>query len=109
MAKLHSRIRILGKDYEVSTKTRKELPNEYGLCDCETQVIHVRTDVCSESVADTVLHECLHAIDFTCYLELSERQVHATAAGLVALFSDNPWLLDFIKSSVKRHRHEASK
>jgi hypothetical protein len=50
-----------------------------------------------EQQADTLLHEALHAIDYTLRLELSEQQIHALAAALYALVADNPDLLNYLQ------------
>ena len=61
--------------------------------------------------ANTVLHEVLHAISYqyaiTNILEKDkeEKFVNAFANGLMAVFVDNPWLLDYFKSKVEVEHH----
>jgi hypothetical protein len=47
-------------------------------------------------VAETLLHEILHGISFNRDIGLSESQVDQVAAGLMALFVDNPELVKLI-------------
>jgi len=82
-------IRILGKTYTVQFVDRKDLPNDYGECNDEQQLIKIRTDISDENKKDVLLHEVIHAIDFAMSTELTERQVHAIATGLLAVFLDN--------------------
>jgi hypothetical protein len=87
------KLRIVGKGYKV---LKIEDLTEFGTCDDTKQVISIRKGLQPEVKADTILHECIHAIDFQMHLEMSERQVHCIATGLIALFSDNPELARLI-------------
>lgn len=91
--------RILGKNYTVILCPKSAMPTEFGLCDSENQRIHLMMETSNATMLDTILHECLHGIDFNMHLELSERQVHALATGLVALFLDNPKLVSLLKEA----------
>ena len=61
--------------------------------------------------ANTVLHEVLHAISYqyaiTNILEKDkeEKIVNTFANGLMTVFVDNPWLLDYFKSKVEVEHH----
>lgn len=98
--KIPESVRIIGKTYDIVLSPKASMPNEYGLCDSERQRIHVMVDASNATIIDTLLHECLHAIDFSIHLELTERQVHATASGLAALFLDNPDLVNLFKEAI---------
>ena len=87
------KIRIVGKNYKV---LEIEDLSEFGTCDDTKQVISIRKGLQPEVKADTILHECVHGIDFQMNLEMSERQVHCIATGLIALFSDNVELAKLI-------------
>lgn len=82
-------IRILGKVYTVQLVGKSDLPNDYGECNNELQLIKIREDISPENKKDVLLHEVVHAIDFAMNLDLTERQVHAVATGLLAVFLDN--------------------
>jgi len=56
--------------------------------------------------ANTVLHEVLHGVVYQYGLcdvvkENEERLVNTMANGLMSVFVDNPWLLDYFKTSIK--------
>ena len=68
----------------------------FGLCDVSSCAMTVASDVDPQQVADTVWHEITHAVDETLGLNLSERQVHALAAGQLAVLLDNPKLIDLL-------------
>lgn len=81
-------IKILSKEYKVvydSTLTCAGLSNHGSL------VISYR-DQTEDQLIDTLLHECLHALDYACSLDLEERQVHALSALLIDLLRTNPEL-----------------
>lgn len=86
-----STIRILGKEFSVIDTPPSPLSNmHWGHCDSARGEIRVQEDLCPDQRRDTILHECLHAIDYAVSLDISERQVHAMAAGVLALVRDNP-------------------
>lgn len=86
-------IRVLGKDYELQLKSEEQQPEDLGLCWEHDQIIAVRHDLPVETFIDTILHECLHAIDYAMQLKLTERQVNGASTGVIALLRDNPALL----------------
>ena len=91
-----SSLRIIGKDYEVQHKDKAASPEDLGLCDDEAQIINVRIDIADDSIIETLLHECIHAISSGMKLSLTERQVHGLGVGLYALFKDNPDLVSLL-------------
>ena len=94
-------VRIIGKSYKL---LEVEGLDVFGLCEDEKQQISVRKDMPIESWADTVIHECTHAIDFNLKLGLTERQVHCIGSGLWALLADNPELTQRICAAALKHR-----
>lgn len=82
-------VRIIGKAYKL---LEVENLDNFGLCEDDKQQISIRKDLPSAGWADTVIHECAHAIDFNMKLGLTERQVHCIGSGLWALLADNPEL-----------------
>lgn len=87
-------LRILGKEFAIERVAHNVFSGDtLGRCNCTKQTILLRSDLGRDQMADTLLHECLHALDYTMFLDLEERQVHALAGGLYALLRDNPALL----------------
>lgn len=91
---LPKKLRILGKTYTVELAPGI---TEYGLCDEENQTIKVRPVKGGDVVKDTLIHECIHAIDFSMHTDLTEKQVSALGAGIWALLNDNPELMRFLQ------------
>lgn len=90
-------LRILGKTWTIKddSKTLRKA-QLYGLCDEASQQICVRTDIHPEQLADTLLHEAIHAISFTLGLKLKEETVRSLTASILALFRDNPELTEIL-------------
>ena len=57
------------------------------------------------SHANTLIHECLHAIIYQWNMDLEEKVeelvVNGLANGLTTIFVDNPKLMDFLKEKIK--------
>lgn len=84
---------LIGDDYEeIIKKAGKAL----GLTNVETTEIALKTDTSLHQLKDTVLHELIHAIDYSVELGLKEKQVHVLAASLCDLFWSNPNLSNWI-------------
>jgi hypothetical protein len=86
-------VRILGKPWtyrHVPAQLGEDLFGHFDARRCE---VHIFGEQDPAQEADTILHETLHAIDFTLNLGLSEHQVHALAGALYALLADNPHLV----------------
>jgi hypothetical protein len=94
-------VRIIGKSYKL---LEVEGLDVFGLCEDDKQQISVRKDMPIESWADTVIHECIHAVDFNLKLGLTERQVHCIGSGLWALLADNPELTQRICAAALKHK-----
>lgn len=99
-----SKVFILGKEYSVETS----VPNLMGIVSQDghtlgssnsiNQTIIINSQQHPEGVADTLLHEMLHAIDFQTQLELTERQVHVLASSLLQVMWDkrNKYLFEML-------------
>jgi hypothetical protein len=85
MTNLNS-LRILGKDWAVKWVEM----SDHGECDSSALAIKVSVNQHQDQQKDALLHETIHAIDYTAKLNLSEEQVHALAGLLLAVFRDNP-------------------
>lgn len=87
------RLRVCGKWYEVRYVADSPLRTELiGNVDLMKGVITTRNDVSADHITENLLHECLHALDYDQQYDLTERQVHAIAAGILGLLRDNPEL-----------------
>lgn len=89
-------LRILGKSWEVA-----EAPTDFtdsGSCNRDYQKIVVSTTQPLDNVKDTLLHEVLHAVDYCMATKLTEDQVAALATGLLAVFLDNPTIMEFLNA-----------
>jgi hypothetical protein len=92
------RVRILGKRFSLSYVSGQPLADDLnGECDTDKQQILVRDGQPLESEQDTVLHECLHAIDEAMGLKMREPQVKGAATGLLAMLKDNPALAAYLR------------
>lgn len=86
-----AKLKILGKKWTVDyVKTEPLGKDELGLCDLETQAIHVKDGLKAEQEGSTLLHECIHAISDSLGLGLSEKQVQGLETGLFDLNAANP-------------------
>lgn len=96
-----SHLKLVGRD--ISVKTVDDCTDQLGGCDFETQTIFIKSGQKKYLEADTLVHECLHFIDELFQLDVTERQVYCIAVALMALFKDNPQMLEYIKESINSH------
>lgn len=94
MATVNS-LRILGKDWSVGW-VDKTLGDSCGECRKQSLELLVSTEASPDQQRDTLLHEVIHAIDYTAKLNMSEDQVHALAGLLLAVFRDNPEFAEYL-------------
>ena len=87
------KIKIIGKQYSVEMVPELD---ECGLCYDTKQLIKISEDLPHDLTQDTILHEVMHAIDYQMHIGMKERQISAMAAGIIAVFKENPGLLKFI-------------
>lgn len=95
---LPKKLRIVGKNWAV---LHMPLVEEYGLCDEQRQELKVSTKLAHDLERDTLLHEAIHAIDYSMQLKMSEKQVNGMGTAIYALLMDNP---DLIKYLVQKPR-----
>lgn len=86
-------IKIIGKTYKVESVPEMD---DCGLCYDTKQLIKISEELPQELSQDTLLHEVMHAIDFQMHTNMKERQISAMAAGLTAVFKENPALVKFL-------------
>ena len=88
------RIRILNLNWTVKfvNKSCKETSQAWGWCDPSEQTIFIYEDQKPDAMADTFLHECLHAIVFSLGADVKEEEniVHRIATGLCTVWKQNP-------------------
>ena len=90
-------VRILGKPYTVTLHPESDLENTcYGRVQCHKGRIHLEAGQSHDALRDTLLHECVHAIDYAMKTGLEERQVSTLATGIYALLKDNPDFAAFL-------------
>jgi hypothetical protein len=91
-------VKILGKTYALHVVDKVDDQDSLGECNDVLQRILVKSGQKPDQAMDTVVHECVHAIDYQMHLGLTERQVHCVAAGLTAVFLENPNLSEIWNS-----------
>jgi hypothetical protein len=94
-------VRILGKIFTIQTVPETEFTGDvWGRICCMKQIIYLRDGSGPDQARETLLHECLHGLDYSMSLGLEEGQVHALAAGLYGLLRDNPPLLALLSEGI---------
>ena len=99
-----SSLKIIGKEYTVQQVSAEEFPNSYGETYTADSLIKIRTGQHLYDEADTLLHECIHALDERFQLNLTERQVYCTTVGLLSLLKDNPNMLQYLVNAIDKRR-----
>ena len=94
-----SSITVVGREYSIVVK--EDLVGLYGQCDYDNLRIDIKSGQIPLLEADTLLHELIHSIDDAMQLKMSERQVHCTATGIIALLRDNPQFLEYLYKATK--------
>lgn len=102
-------LKIIGKTWLIK-EAASEFPDQ-GQCNRDKLTITVATYFPDENVMDTLLHEVIHAIDYSMATRMTEEQVAALATGLFAVFRDNPGLMELFngRSSVTSGDFESVK
>jgi len=100
---------ILGFDYQVDIVDEARFTDgaeAAGYCDREKQLIYINASQTNQAVADTLIHECIHAISAALNLDLEEKDVIRWTTSVRNLFRSNPdaivWLAE--KMSGRRYR-----
>lgn len=95
--KMPKQVKVLGKTFKVVPLKEDEHEDADGIMIIDEQLICVRDKPAQEYMADTLLHETIHAIDETLFLKMTERQVSNIASVLLQVLKDNPeftsWIL----------------
>ena len=96
---------------ERETSTFSKQTDSYGEYDHRKNTITIQTHLSDLDEADTLLHEILHGIAYINSLTVSgmpldkeekeEIVINQITNGLMQVFRDNKWLLDFFKDRIK--------
>ena len=100
---LPTSLSIVGR--EVPVKVVEELPNQLGEFDYSEYVIKIKSGQHPLAEMDTLLHECIHAIDDCFQLKMSERQVYCLSVGVIALLRDNRDMLACLTEAIENPRN----
>ena len=111
--KIPERIKIGYQDVTIEreTSTFSKQTDSYGEYDHRKNTITIQTELSDLDEADTLLHEILHGIAYINSLTISgmpldkeekeEIVINQVTNGLMQVFRDNKWLLDFFKDRTK--------
>jgi hypothetical protein len=88
------KIKVIGKTYTVSENTEMD---HWGRCTYGKILISYDPNQHATQLKDTILHEVIHAVEYSMQLDMDEKQVHAMSTGILAVLLDNPkfaeWLI----------------
>lgn len=89
---------VVGKTYRIQyVKGQPLAEDDMGECDDENQLISICDGLPLGNEQDTVLHECIHALDKQFGIKLSERQVTRLAPAILAFVKDNAKVISYLK------------
>ena len=87
-------VRILNLTYKIKDvdETERIAAEADGWCDFTTQTIALCTNLTDQAMADTFLHECIHAVGYAMGVEWKREEIvaHRVATGLCMMWKDNP-------------------
>ena len=96
---------------ERETSTFSKQTDSYGEYDHRKNIISIQTELSDLDEANTLLHEILHGVAYINSLtiggmpldkeEKEEIVINQITNGLMQVFRDNKWLLDFLKEKTK--------
>ena len=100
---LPASLSIIGR--EVPIRVVEVFPEQLGEYSYDDYAIKIKSGQHPLAEADTLLHECIHAIDDCFQLKLSERQVYCLAVGVLALLRDNRDMLAYLTEAIEKPRN----
>ena len=101
------KIKIGYRDYKLEEwkQTVASANDAHGQFFAKEGVIGYTVEEKGVSHANTIIHECLHAIIYQWNMDLEEKVeelvVNGLANGLTTIFVDNPKLMDYLKLKIK--------
>ena len=101
------KIKIGYRDYKLEEwkQTVASANDAHGQFFAKEGIIGYTVEEKGVSHANTIIHECLHAIIYQWNMDLEEKVeelvVSGLANGLTTIFVDNPELMDYLKNKIK--------
>lgn len=90
------RIKIMGKQYDISTFEPNGVDIVEGLSSQPNLYIKYRSDLPPANIEEVILHEAIHMISDSLNLDLVETQVVGLGNGLYQLLKENPKLIELL-------------
>jgi hypothetical protein len=100
---LPTSLNIVGR--EVPIIVVDVFPEQLGEYNYDDYSIKIKSGQHPLAEADTLLHECIHAIDDCFQLKMSERQVYCLAVGVLALLRDNKSMMPYLTEAIEKPRN----
>ena len=106
-SKIPTSIKIGYRDYKLEKwkQTVASANDAHGQFFAKEGIIGYTEEEKGVSHANTIIHECLHAIIYQWNMDLEEKVeelvVSGLANGLTTIFVDNPELMDYLKTKIK--------
>ena len=99
---LPKKVRVGHVIYKVVEKTGGEVISDdgekcWGTCDYEKREIDIAVETDAVQKRITLLHEIIHAIDWSMGYTLQEAEVHGLAIGLFGVLVENPKVAEYIQ------------
>tara|TARA_R110000868_G_scaffold68224_1_gene201743 strand:- start:1557 stop:1967 length:411 start_codon:yes stop_codon:yes gene_type:complete len=112
---LPSTVRIGYKDVRIKYVRpdfkKWEMTDCFGEYDYRQNVIQIQHDLCGQEMANTIIHEIMHAAVQVAGLnqekaplekpEFEEAVVNQLTNVMMGVFRDNPWMIDMIKNQLE--------
>ena len=102
-------IKVLGLTYRIKFVPLEDVGNDkLGWCDCTTLQLYIGIDQPRSALANTFLHEVIHAINYSMGIASGDEEnlTNRLANGLCAVWKENPevfkWWATVIKEPVRR-------
>jgi len=106
---LPKEIKVLGLTYKIKFVPLEDVGNDkLGWCDCTTLQLYIGEDQPKSALANTFLHEVIHAINYSMGIASGDEEnlTNRLANGLCAVWKENPdvfkWWAATVKEPVKR-------
>lgn len=93
------KVKISGIEYAIVMKPPEEMGGSIGLANFNTQEILINQNMTRQTIKIAKWHEVIHMLDHTYDLEMTEKQVKFFTHALIALFEDNPGIVEEFKGN----------
>ena len=94
-----NKVKISGIEYAIVMKPLEEMGGNIGLANFNTQEISINQNMTAQTIKIAKWHEVIHMLDHTYDLCMSEKQVKFLTHALIALFEDNPGIVEQFKGN----------